>query len=138
MLGVIAVPNGKKVEVAFVLPKSAAAQAGLRKGDIILAVGETRVTKPEDVGRSLADLEPGKPIEVEVLRDGKQIGITTRPTERKKYKGEITKRRRRGETGYQAPGFFVATWSNLEDEEKPPTWEGTEGKVVVIHCFQSW
>jgi S1-C subfamily serine protease len=52
-----------------------AARAGLRSGDVIVAVGGRRVSESEDVAAVVADRRPRERVEVEYLRDGERSSV---------------------------------------------------------------
>jgi S1-C subfamily serine protease len=58
------------VEVATVEQGGPAARAGLRRGDLIFALGEQQVATVDDLHRLLTKWPAGRPVEVEMLRDG--------------------------------------------------------------------
>jgi len=139
LLGVVAAPAEKKgVAIARVLPKSPAAAAKMEAGDRILAIGKKEIGTPADVDAALAEREPGKPVAIVVVRDGKKRKVAPKLIARKEYEGEELERTRRGKTGFPAPAWHAWAWANVEKGEEPPTRENTKGKVVVFHCFQSW
>ncbi|BDI34469.1 serine protease [Capsulimonas corticalis] len=59
----------------------AAAQAGLRAGDVIVAFGENNVTGLDDLHRRLTDKQAGVPIGVTVLRGNAKRVLTVIPVE---------------------------------------------------------
>lgn len=61
--------------VADVTKGSPAADAGIKQGDAITAVGEKEVSTPKDLSRLVADLSPGDKETVTVWRDGKSIDL---------------------------------------------------------------
>jgi S1-C subfamily serine protease len=64
------------VVVAGVDPKVAAAGAGVRSGDVILAVGELPVVSGFDVERALWDARPGQRVSLRVRRGGRELTVT--------------------------------------------------------------
>lgn len=52
-----------------------AAKAGLRSGDIILAVNEADVKDPRDLARKIGLLKPGSPVTMKVWRNGREISV---------------------------------------------------------------
>ena len=60
-----------------------AARAGLRAGDLIVAVGGERIAEPDDVAAAIQDRSPGESVEVEVRRDGElrtlDVRLAARP-----------------------------------------------------------
>ena len=59
--------------VIQVVPDSAAAEAGLLPGDIILRIDEDRQADREKFMESLARMSPGTTIKLEIWRDGRTI-----------------------------------------------------------------
>jgi S1-C subfamily serine protease len=55
---------------------SPAATAGLREGDVVLRIGGVRATSLIDANRLTQQLDPGQPIVVAYLRDGKVARAT--------------------------------------------------------------
>jgi S1-C subfamily serine protease len=55
---------------------SAAADAGLKEGDIIVAIDGKKVTAAEGVGEAITDLKPGASIKVDIVRDGEPETVT--------------------------------------------------------------
>lgn len=63
------------VLVSTVVNGSAAAQAGLRAGDVIMAVNERRVQDVADVTRAVREAKPGTALDMRVLRDKKEVTV---------------------------------------------------------------
>ena len=61
--------------VQEVVPNSAAARAGLRQGDVIVAFGGQRVHSVEDLQAALRRHKPGDRVPVTVWRNGKNVRI---------------------------------------------------------------
>lgn len=68
------------VVVASVEPRSAAARAGIRQGDVLLQLGGDPIVSAEALARSLAAREAGKPVAVRLLRNGREKVLTAQPT----------------------------------------------------------
>ena len=64
--------------VFSVVPDSPAEAAGIRRGDVIVAIDGEAVKIPEDVFSDLRTKEPGDEVTVTVFRDGKERDITAR------------------------------------------------------------
>jgi S1-C subfamily serine protease len=67
------VDSGALVEQ--VVPGSGAADAGVRKGDIITALGDARVERYGDLLGALRDYAPGDTVTLTVFRDGKETNL---------------------------------------------------------------
>lgn len=65
-----------------VLPGSAAAKAGLREGDIIVAIEGTKIDETHSLPSLLGNKAPGDEIEITYLRDGKETKVRTKLDER--------------------------------------------------------
>lgn len=64
--------EGNGAVVAAVEADSAAAQAGLQKGDVIVKFNGEKVTDPEDVVFGVRALQPGDKVEITYERDGQE------------------------------------------------------------------
>lgn len=76
MLGVVTDMNEKGAKITSVNKESAAEKAGLKKGDIITKIGESKIEDAEDVSNAVLAHKPGDKVAVTVLRDGKEQKIT--------------------------------------------------------------
>jgi serine protease Do len=63
-------PVGRSVTVTRITDHSAAAQAGLRTGDVVLRIGKTAVWTPNDVAEVLKGYKLGEPVPMLVRRSG--------------------------------------------------------------------
>src|SRR5689334_17058410 len=72
------------VVVASVEPSSPAARAGLISGDLLLAVGGQPVTGADDLIRLLTGDTIGRPVDLDVLRDGARRRLVLTPQERQR------------------------------------------------------
>ncbi len=70
------------VMVAAVEPASPAQRAGLRVGDIVIALGEQAIAGADDLIRLLTGEKIGRPVEIEFLRAGQRQRVTLTPEER--------------------------------------------------------
>jgi S1-C subfamily serine protease len=71
------------IGVMEVVEDSPAAQAGLLAGDLIVAVGGKSVSKAKDLQAHMIGAAIGKPMEVELLREGRLVRVTAIPRELK-------------------------------------------------------
>lgn len=65
--------------VSYVEPGSAAAEAGLQTGDRIIDVDGRGIDRFEDVQQTVR-MDPGVPIDIVVLRDGRKVTLRATPT----------------------------------------------------------
>ncbi len=64
------------VLIVEVLPNSPAAQAGLRSGDVIIAIADTQITSTPQVQDIVESTPSGEELPLEVLRDNSPINLT--------------------------------------------------------------
>jgi hypothetical protein len=64
--------SGEGVRIADLSSDSPAAKAGLQKGDIIIMLGQYKVTNLSDYSNALKNFKPGDIVEMTYLRDGKE------------------------------------------------------------------
>ena len=77
-LGVVLNAKSKALEVDEVNEKSGAKEAGLQKGDVIVAIEGTKVSKVEEIGKALKDHKAGTVVKVTYRREGKETTIDVR------------------------------------------------------------
>lgn len=74
--------KGTAVEVMSVDPKGPAGRAGIRQGDLIIAVEEKQVSSVDDLHRYLsAEWSPGQVLRLNILRQGKLVTLPVLPEE---------------------------------------------------------
>ncbi len=61
--------------IANIVPNSAAAQAGLRAGDVIIQVGSQTVNDASSLGDALAAKNPGDTVSVTIMRGSQQLTV---------------------------------------------------------------
>jgi S1-C subfamily serine protease len=71
--------NDQAVEVVEVLPGGAAATAGLRPGDLILAAAGRTVASADDLHRVLASISAQRPVPLEVVRSNRRVELSVLP-----------------------------------------------------------
>jgi serine protease Do len=84
MLGVSTDQADKGAEIESVTEESAAEKAGLKKGDIIIKIDDTKIESPDDLTDAIQDHKPGDKVSVTYLRDKKEQKVTA---ELGKWKG---------------------------------------------------
>jgi len=76
MLGVVTDKTEKGAQVKEVIKGSSAEKAGLKEGDIIIKVDETKIEDPEDLSQAIGNHNPDEKIGITFLRDDKKKNIT--------------------------------------------------------------
>ncbi len=78
------VPNGGGVRVEGVSPGGPAAEAGVKSGDVIVAIEAKPVTTGRELVRVMDAVEPGDKVELDLKRDGKPLtlSVEARPLDR--------------------------------------------------------
>ena len=71
--------SGTSVIVNDLLEETPAAKCGLKKGDYLLQVGDTKISAPEDVMNASFYLTAGEEVPITVLRDGSKVTVTVQP-----------------------------------------------------------
>jgi Do/DeqQ family serine protease len=64
--------------IAQVMPRSTAARAGLREGDVVLRVNDRPIRDGSALRNAVGLLEVGASVRLDILRDGKPLTITAR------------------------------------------------------------
>jgi putative serine protease PepD len=86
-LGVSLEERDEGVSLGEVVPGGPADDAGLRAGDVILALGGTEVASPDEVRAAVDSREPGDEVRVRVRRDGDTRTFTVELGERPEQVG---------------------------------------------------
>jgi serine protease Do len=88
---VAAVKGG--VKVAEVIPKSAAAKAGFKEDDVIVAVADKPVADPDALFKALARTRPGQTVTVKVKREDEELQLRakldSRPMDRSDFQNQL-------------------------------------------------
>ena len=84
MLGVTTEKTDQGVEIQEITKESAAEKAGLKKGDIITKVNDTKITDPDGLSGAITKNKPGDKVTITYLRDKKEQKATAELT---KWKG---------------------------------------------------
>jgi serine protease Do len=76
--------EARGVQITRIFPKAPGSKAGLKSGDVILKLGSKSVADGRGLQRAVVGLPLGKPIKVEIVRDGKpktlEVTIEEQPT----------------------------------------------------------
>ena len=85
-LGVFSAENGDEIIVASVAERGPAAEAGIRRGDILAGVGGSEIESLGDFYRKVWSRGPaGVEIPIEIVRDGRAIGLRVRSADRSTF-----------------------------------------------------
>jgi S1-C subfamily serine protease len=85
-LGVFSAENGDGIIVASVAENGPAAEAGLRRGDVLAGVGGAEIESLGDFYRKIWSRGPaGVEIPIEIVREGKAIGLRVRSADRSSF-----------------------------------------------------
>jgi S1-C subfamily serine protease len=74
-------PNGGGVRVESVSPGGPAEEAGVKAGDVIVAIGAEPVTTGRELVRAMEAIEPGEKVQLGLERDGKQVKLAVEARE---------------------------------------------------------
>ncbi len=100
--------------ITEVFPDEPADQAGIQKGDIIIAVNGEAVDSPRALSRKIANIKPGTDIELRIVRDGKKETITATVEQRDEARlGAKTPRSQQKEQAADALGLEL---TNIDQE----------------------
>ncbi|MCS7029980.1 MAG: trypsin-like peptidase domain-containing protein [Gloeomargarita sp. SKYG116] len=81
------VPEINGVIIRQVLPRSPAAEAGLRRGDVIVEVEGQKVTKAEDLQRIVEQSQVGQRLQMRIRRGDQTLSLNVRTGDRKQVLG---------------------------------------------------
>lgn len=76
MLGVVTEETEGGVKVTEITDESAAKKAGIKEGDIITKIGETKIEEPDQLSAAIRKHKPGEKVTVTLLRDKKEQKVT--------------------------------------------------------------
>jgi serine protease Do/serine protease DegQ len=72
------IPANQGAVIAQVSPRSAAARAGLKEGDVVLSVNGRPIRDGGNLRNAIGLLEVGDTVQLEILRDGKPLTLDTK------------------------------------------------------------
>jgi serine protease Do len=84
MLGVVTEEVEGGVKVTELTDESAAKKAGIKEGDIITKIGDTKIEDPDQLSETVRKHKPGEKVAITLLRDKKEQKVTA---ELGKWKG---------------------------------------------------
>jgi serine protease Do len=74
-LGITVTPDGAAAKVSRIFPQSAAARAGLKVDDKILAIQEKAVADQKALLDLLGTMKPGDEVKIKLVREGKELEL---------------------------------------------------------------
>lgn len=123
----LGLPHTNGALIGSVLPNDPADKAGIKDGDIILAVDNKNIEDSAALLRAIADKAPGSTAVLTVSRDGKTMNINVTLGERKSL--SVAKN---SEKSTQDEGTLGLTVRSLNDKErKELSLENKEGLVIT-------
>jgi S1-C subfamily serine protease len=75
----IVLPERSGALVQSVIPQSPAEEGGLRRGDLVVNAGGNEINDPRSLLMQVENAEIGKPFELEVVRNNKEINLSIKP-----------------------------------------------------------
>ena len=75
----IFLPERSGALVQSVIPQSPAEEGGLRRGDLVINAGGNAINDPRSLLMQVENAQIGKPFELEVLRNNKEITLSIKP-----------------------------------------------------------
>ena len=124
-LAIVGLPTSFNYQAGVIVPQvvskdAVAAQAGVKEGDLIVGVnGQTleASAKATDSLRQAIESNPGKPIQLQIQRQGEPVSLTVTPKADDKGKGRIgVQLRPNGQTVYQRPSNLLSIFGIAAEE----------------------
>jgi serine protease Do len=113
-LGVVSEKNDKGALIEQITKESSAEKAGLKKGDIITKVDDSKIEDPEDLTKAIRKHKPEEKATIAYLRDGKENKLTV-----------TLGKRNNGGLSFAMPRTYVAPDMNMN-------WDNGLGDVLAF------
>jgi len=133
MVDQLGLKSTKGALIAEVVPKSPASEAGLKPGDVVVALNGRPVNDPNQFQRDVGTVQPGQLAKVDVLRDGKthtvNVKLKARPED-----SRVSERNPMQSNSESAPGDPLGVRvQNLTPDlaQRARVDEDTRGVVVM-------
>lgn len=120
------VPRGP-CQIGTVTRGSGAMEAGLQGGDILLAVGATKVPNCDAVLKSVQDHDANDTVTIAVLRDGQPLSLSAQLLSR----DEILRRRLVGQP------IAATDFMSVDDPSSSLDLSGQRGKTTIVAWYAS-
>ncbi len=75
----IVLPERSGALVQSVIPQSPAEEGGLRRGDLVILAAGNEINDPRSLLKQVENAQIGKPFELEVVRNNKEINLSIKP-----------------------------------------------------------
>ena len=85
MIGLVLAPDNNGLRVEAITPGGPADKAGVRDGDVLIAIDGKKLAGDDKASGSLRDLKIGQDVKIVVLRDGKSRDIALKAERREPY-----------------------------------------------------
>jgi len=136
--------DGMGIRVNGVSPGGPAAEAGVRSGDVIVAIQATPVTTGRELVKVMEGIEPGDKVTLELKRDGKpvKVAVEARPLEnvlRIRQEDLPPMRPMAGIAMAGGPHWLLEDWGDAEFATLTPglgRYFGAEQGVLVVRAPQ--
>lgn len=119
--------------VAAVAPKSPADEAGLRQGDVVVAVNGRNVQSAFDVRNQIGLTRAGERVRLDILRNGQRRQVSAQVSDR----GAVTASAGGGATGVRNPVLSGATFGEVS-ADAPGAEEGGVMVIDVERDSRAW
>jgi serine protease Do len=117
--------ESKGALIAQVQSGSPAAKAGLESGDVVVALGSTEIKDARDLARKVAEVHPGKTLEMHIKRGGEDRSISVTAAAYPKDEGKVAQSDNSGtRQGEPKLGLYLAPAGEVEGA-------GSHGVVVM-------
>ncbi len=124
------------VLVTQVFANQPAAKAGLQQNDIIVSVNDKAVNTPRELSQTIAEIEPGKTAELEVVRNGQATTLDVEVTKRQEENlAGMQQGQEKPQPGEQKPARDVLGLevSNITDTiAQRYKLEDTKGVIITL------
>ena len=125
-------PEDRRGIVSRAFRGGPAHRAGLRRGDVLLVAGESKVLKYQDYLAEARKVEVGGHLPVTILRNGKEMPVTIEMIEKPK---DIRRWKLENWKGTDMPPYEAPL---LRPAGKTATSETSRGKVRVLYFWATW
>jgi serine protease Do len=133
MVDQLVLKSTKGALIAEVVPKSPAAEAGLKPGDVVVALNGRPINDPNQFQRDVGTVQPGQVAKVDVVRDGKTRNVEVKLKERPED-SDVSDRSPSQNSQEKSPGDVLGVRvQNLTPElaQRARVDEQTKGVVVT-------